>query len=90
MFNSKTVSKYLKDTGTYPLTSSHNDDGLTISVVKVQLIIAGSPCDLIDIADLLVSLALSGENSGQHWHLDELTLISENSPIGELVIERND
>ena len=90
MFNSKTVSKYLKDTGIYPLTSSHNDDGLTISAVKGQLIIAGSPCDLIDIADLLVSLALSGENSGQHWHLDELTLISENSPIGELVIERND
>ena len=90
MFNSKIVSKYLKDIGDYPLTSGHTDDGLTISVVNGQLIIAGAPCDLIDIADLLVSLALSDENGGQHWHLDELTLISENSPIGELVIERND
>ena len=90
MFNSKTVSKYLKDTGDYPLKSGQNNSGLSISAKNGQLTITGSPCDLIDIADLLVSLALSGENSGQHWHLDELTLISENSPIGELIIERND
>lgn len=90
MFNSKIVSKYLKDTGAYPLTLSQNNSGLTISAENGQLTISGSPCDLIDIADLLVSLALSGENVGQHWHLDELTLIAEQSPIGELIIERDD
>ena len=90
MFNSKIVSKYLKDTGAYPLTLSQNNSGLTISAENGQLTISGSPCDLIDIADLLVSLALSGENTGQHWHLDSSTLISEDSSIVELVIGRND
>lgn len=90
MLNSKPVSKYLKEIGEYPLASGHTAGGLTISAVNDQLMIAGAPCNLIDLADLLVSLALSGENSGQHWHLDEFTLISENSPIGELVIEREE
>ena len=91
MFNSKAVSRYLKDTENYPFASVENcDSGLTISAENGQLTISGSPCSLIDIADLLVSLALSGGNTGQHWHLDKSTLLAENSSIGELVIGRND
>ncbi len=48
------------------------------------------PCDLIDLADLLVSLARFGENRGQHWHVDQGTLVSETSPVDELILERND
>lgn len=90
MFNSKIVSKHLKDTGAYPLILNQNNSGLSISAENGQLLISGSPCDLIDIADLLVSLVLSDENTGQHWHLDSSTLIAEDSSIVELVIGRND
>ncbi len=61
-----------------------------ITVENGGLIVAGGPCDLIDLADLLVSLALSGENRGQHWHVDQGTLVSESSPVGGLILERND
>lgn len=90
MLNSELVTKYLKAIGEYPYISGQDSDGLVISAESGQLIISGSPCDLISVADLLVSLALSGENKGQHWHLDELTLISTDSSIDEFVIERND
>ena len=86
MFNSEIVSKSLQRIGSYPAISDHDNDVLSDG----QLIISGDPCDLISAADLLVSLALSGKNNGQHWHLDQSTLISEKSPIGELVLERND
>ena len=90
MLNSKIVSKYLQKAGSYPPISEQNSDGLKIALSDGQLIISGDPSDLIGVADLLVSLALSGKNNGQHWHLDQSTLISGNSPIGELVLERND
>ena len=90
MFNSEIVSKSLQRIETYPAISDHDNDGLKIVLSDGQLIISGDPCDLISAADLLVSLALSGKNNGQHWHLDQSTLISEKSPIGELVLERND
>ena len=43
---------------------------------------------MIELADLLVSLALSGKNHGQHWHVDELTLLSKDSQIPELILLR--
>ena len=53
-----------------------------------RLLLSGSPLDLIALADLLVSLALSGENRGQHWHVDELTLLDKSSLIPELILLR--
>lgn len=88
MFNSEIVTKYLQKIGQYPSTSIENNDGLKIMIEHNRLLLQGSPCDLIDLADLLVSLALSGENIGQHWHIDTLTLVSEKSPISELILER--
>ena len=90
MFNTETVSKHLKEIGKYPHTENRTDCGLKITMENGQLIFSGGPSDLIDMADLLVSLALSGQNHGQHWHIDQLRLIAEDSPIDELVLGRND
>ena len=90
MFNTETVSKHLKEIGKYPHTEDRTGSGLKINMENGQLIFSGGPSDLIDMADLLVALALSGENHGQHWHIDQLSLIAENSPIDELILERTD
>ena len=90
MFNTETVSKHLKEIGKYPHTENRAGCGLKITMENGQLVFSGNPSELIDMADLLVSLALSGKNHGQHWHIDQLSLIAEDSPIDELVLERND
>ena len=48
----------------------------------------GTPLDLIQLADLLVSLALSEEAPGQHWHIDQLTFMDADSDIPELILAR--
>lgn len=90
MLHSKMISACLRERGDYPDTPEKPGGGLVIAVENERLMVAGDPCDLIDLADLLVSLALSGENRGQHWHVDRTTLISETSPVDELILERND
>ena len=90
MFNSELISDYLRERGDYPEPSQTPGGGFVITMESGRLIVAGDPCDLIDLADLLVSLALSGENRGQHWHVDQGTLISEAAPVGEFILERND
>ena len=66
MFNSEMVTEYLQEIGQYPLDSTENDYGLKIMLKKNRLVLMGNPSVLIDLADLLVSLALSGQNTGQH------------------------
>lgn len=90
MLNSEIVPACLRERGDYPEPPQTPGGGLVITMESGRLIVAGEPCDLIELADLLVSLALSGENRGQHWHVDQTTLISEASPVGELILERND
>ena len=90
MFNSELISDYLRERGDYLEPPQTPGGGLVITMESGCLIVAGDSCDLIDLADLLVSLALSGEDRGQHWHVDQGTLVSETFPIGELILERND
>lgn len=90
MFNSEMVTEYLQKIGQYPSDSTENDYGLKIMMENNRLLLMGNPSVLIDLADLLVSLALSGQNTGQHWHIDTLNLVSEKSPISELILERTD
>ncbi len=59
-----------------------------VYAIKNHLLLQGTPSDLIDLAYLLVSLAISGETRGQHWHIDELTLMDEASEIPELILEK--
>ncbi len=83
MDNSELVSSFLRREGLYP-EGKPGEGGLRLSQVCLQ----GAPADLIGLADLLVSLALSGEAHGQHWHIDELTLMDEESEIPELALLR--
>ena len=78
------IEKYLSENGEYP--QDEGGDGIIFDVNTDynQLRISGSPSELIELADLLVSLALSGKNVGQHWHLDDI------KSDFEVVLERND
>ena len=85
------VSEHLAKLGLYPIESDE-EDGLFISLiedVEDSIVLSGSPNDLIELADYLVSLALSGEDTGQHWHIDTPTLVSPQSEIPEIIATRN-
>lgn len=90
MDNSRLVSGYLKREGLYPWEEVTGWGGLRLEAAEGQLLLQGSPADLIDLADLLVSLAMSGTPRGQHWHLDAGTLLDGASPIPELVLLREE
>lgn len=64
-----------------------NSNGIKISKTNDEVIIKGSELDLIELADYLVSVALS-DNEKDHIHLDDLSLISNDSEIKELIIEK--
>lgn len=81
------ISEHLAKLGLYP-NKSDEEDGLLISLQDNGIALKGSPNDLIELADYLVSLALSGKNVGQHWHIDTLDLISEQSEIPEILALR--
>lgn len=87
MQNIQLVSEILKEQGRYPAVEN-DETGLLFQMKNNELIISGSSMDLIELADLLVSLALSGENKGQHWHIDNMTLLDENSEISELILKK--
>ena len=79
MENTCLVTDYLEQKGLCPAAEA-DEEGITLSLDgKNRLLLSGSP---------LVSLALSGENQGQHWHVDELTALDKSSPIPELILLR--
>lgn len=87
MTNTNFVSNSLKEKGLYP-KSENKQFGLNISLTSnKELIINGTSEDFIELSDLLVSLAMSKTND--HLHIDELTLINDNSSIKEIIIEKN-
>lgn len=87
MTNTNFVSNSLKEKGLYP-KSENKQFGLNISLTSnKELIINGTSEDFIELSDLLVSLAMSKIND--HFHIDELTLINDNSSIKEIIIEKN-
>lgn len=86
MINKELVSTYLEDTNQYP--EIEEEAGLTLRMVNGDLLIKGTADDYIELANLLVSLALSGENKGQHWHVNSMTLLDEQSEIQELILAR--
>ncbi len=86
MKNTNFVSSSLKEKGLYP-KPENKQFGLEISLKdNKELIIKGTGEDFIELSDLLVSLAIS-KNNDNHFHLDELTLIDDNSSIKEIIIE---
>ena len=86
MINTNFVSNSLKEKGLYP-KSENRQFGLEISLNdNKELIIKGTREDFIELSDLLVSLAIS-KNNDNHFHIDELTLIDDNSSIKEIIVE---
>ncbi|MCI8652339.1 MAG: hypothetical protein HFF11_01410 [Angelakisella sp.] len=88
MYNDEPVSNFLKKEGRYPRWDPAEPDGLQLKVESHRLLLQGTPLDLIQLADLLVSLALSEEAPGQHWHIDQLTFMDADSDIPELILAR--
>ena len=86
MKNTNFVSNSLKEKGLYP-KSENKQFVLEFSLNdNKELIIKGTREDFIELSDLLVSLAIS-KNNNNHFHIDELTLIDDNSSIKEIIIE---
>ena len=86
MKNTNFVSNSLIEKGLYP-KSENRQFGLEISLNdNKELIIKGTREDFIELSDLLVSLAIS-KNNDNHFHIDELTLIDDNSSIKEIIVE---
>ena len=78
------IEKYLSEKGIYPQNKAGDGIIFDVNLDYNQLCISGKPSELIELADLLVSLALSGKNIGQHWHLDDVK-----SDL-EVILQRND
>ena len=62
-------------------------NGIMISKNDSEVLIKGSKADLIEFADYIIGVALS-DNEKDHIHLDDLTIINDNSSIKELIIEK--
>lgn len=89
MQNSKIVSEYLKKLNLYPTNEEPTDLGIQIFVNEnKELLIKASSNDLVELSDLLISLATSKNESGNHFHIDDLTLIDEESQITDVIIEK--
>lgn len=88
MYNDELVTSLLRKDNIYPPDEPEKSFGLSLKLEKDRLMLSGTAGDLIDLADLLVSLALSGEAEGQHWHIDSLTLMDDSSDIPELILLR--
>jgi len=63
-------------------------EGIEI-IVKNELLIRGKKEDLLELSDYIKEVATS-ENKSDHIHLDELTIISSDSKIKELIIEKEE
>ncbi len=86
MINNEKVSKLLDDK--YDL-KNHLAKGISVNVSKNDVVISGGRSDLVELADYIVSVALSN-NDNDHVHIDNLTLINDKSSITNLIIEKND
>ena len=87
MENTFLVSKYLKDNKIYPKVEEKY--GTKIELLDTgELLIKGDAESLIDLADLLVSLAESNNSEGNHFHIGKESIIDEDSKIAEVIIER--
>ncbi len=77
------IENYLKENN-YNLKKDYQ--GITLNINNKELLIKGKQIDLIELADYILDIALSEEKD--HLHLDNLTIINNNSNIKELIIEK--
>ena len=84
MVKKNIIEKYIKEKN---IIIDNKSDGLEVNYISNELNIKGSQSDLLELADYILSLALS-DNNEDHIHLDDLTLISDDSDIKEIIIEK--
>lgn len=60
---------------------------MKIELINNELLIKGNREDLLEFAEYIKKVALS-ENEKDHLHLDDLTLIDNESSILSLIIEK--
>ena len=84
MNNIQVVSKYIKEKN---IEIDNSGAGIKISHDYDCFIISGSQSDLIELADYITSVALS-KDKNDHIHIDNTTLINEESDVKELIIEK--
>lgn len=63
------------------------NNGLNIKLEGNELVVKGYQSDLIEFSNYIKEIANS-VNDKDHMHIDELTLISNESEIKSLVIEK--
>ena len=85
MVKKNIIEKYIKDNN---IIIDNKSNGLEVNYISNELNIKASQSDLLELADYIISLALS-DNNEEHIHLDDLTLISDDSEIKEIIIEKN-
>lgn len=77
------IKEIIKDTDNNKETMT----GIEIENNNNEIIIKGDKNSLLELADYIISVSLSN-NSNDHVHLDELTIINEKSNIKNLIIEK--
>ena len=65
------------------------NNGITITSSDNEVLIKGNKDELRELAEYITNVANS-TNSNDHIHLDNLTIISNDSPVKELIIEKED
>ena len=61
--------------------------GLKISNINEEILISGTKDDLKELIEY-INMIINSKNETDHIHIDELTLISNNSNIKNLIIEK--
>ena len=69
------------------LFDSNQNDGIQIGIDQNEIIIKGSSKDLVELADILVSVAASKEKR-EHIHLTIDTVVKNDSEIKNIIIEK--
>lgn len=77
------IKEIIKDTENDKETMT----GIELENNNNEIIIKGDKNSLLELADYIISVSLSN-NSNDHVHLDELTIINEKSNIKNLIIEK--
>ena len=78
------ITKYFNDNN---LFKNNNYEELLIDKNDNAITIKGSAPYLVELADILVSIAKE-ESKTSHIHLDNSTIISNESEIKEIIIEK--
>ena len=79
------ITEYFEKNNLFDCDSGN---GLMIKNEGNSLLINGNSRDLIELADLLTSLALE-KNREAHLHVDDLTLLNNQSDFSDLIIDKN-